>query len=103
MLTRRIDTLVLPAALLLSCTAFAAADWKPLFNGRNLDGWEVIGDGQWTVMSDGTLLGQRTSDLRKMFVPGGPLTTPLEFRSWVDTQSWLYTTRNDFGEFDLQL
>ena len=50
-----------------------AADGKPLFNGKNLDGWEVIGDGQWTVMADGTVLGQRTGDLRKQFVPGGPL------------------------------
>ena len=42
-----------------------AADAKPLFNGKNLDGWEIIGDGQWTVMSDGTVLGQRITDLRK--------------------------------------
>jgi hypothetical protein len=80
-----------------------AADGKPLFNGKNLDGWEVIGDGQWTVMADGTVLGQRTSDLRKQFVPGGPLGTPQLFKGWVDTQSWLYTKRNDFGEFDLHL
>ena len=73
-----------------------AADSKPLFNGKNLDGWEIIGDGQWTVMSDGVLLGQRTGDLRKM--PSQP-----EFKGWVDTQSWLYTKRNDFGEFDLHL
>ena len=37
----------------------AGADWINLFNGKNLDGWEVIGDGVWTVMRDGTLLGQR--------------------------------------------
>jgi len=73
--------------------SLAAADSKPLFNGRNLDGWEVIGDGQWTVMADGVLLGQRTGDLRK------PPSQP-EFKS---SQSWLYTTRNDFGEFDLHL
>ena len=85
------------------CTCLSAAEWKPLFNGKNLDGWEVIGDGQWTVMADGTLLGQRIGDLRKMLVPGGPLATPVQFRSWVDTQSWLYTRREDFGEFDLHL
>src|SRR5213076_2293986 len=45
----------------------------------------------------------RTTDLRKQFVPGGPLATSGQFKSWVDTQSWLYTTRNDFGEFDLHL
>lgn len=80
-----------------------AADAKPLFNGKNLDGWEIIGDGQWTVMADGTLVGQRITDLRKQLVPGGPLTTAKEFKSWVDTQSWLYTKRNDFGEFDLHV
>jgi hypothetical protein len=79
-----------------------AAD-KPLFNGKNLDGWEIIGDGQWTVMADGTLVGQRITDLRKQLVPGGPLATPAQFKSWVDAQSWLYTKRNDFGEFDLHL
>src|SRR3981081_4031559 len=83
--------------------SMAAAEWKPLLNGKNLDGWEVIGDGQWTVMADGTLLGQRITDLRKQLAPGGPLTTPQEFKRWVDNQSWLYTKRDDFGEFDLHL
>ena len=35
---------------------FALAADVPLFNGKNLDGWEIVGDGQWTVMRDGTLL-----------------------------------------------
>jgi hypothetical protein len=83
--------------------ALTAADWKPLVNGKNLDDWEVIGDGQWTVMADGTLLGQRIGDYRKMFAPGGPLPTPQQFKGWIDTQSWLYTKRDDFGEFDLHL
>jgi hypothetical protein len=92
------------ACLFALCAAvLTAADSKPLFNGKNLDGWEVIGDGQWTVMADGTLLGQRITDLRKQLVPGGPLTTPAEFKRWVDLQSWIYTKRNDFGEFDLHL
>src|SRR5258708_34850273 len=90
----------LPCIILLA-GSLAAADWKPLFNGKNLDGWEVIGDGQWTVMADGTLLGQRIGDLRKMLTPGGPLPTPQQFKGWVDTQSRLYTRRSDFGEFDL--
>ncbi|MCX6626522.1 MAG: hypothetical protein NTW28_02685, partial [Candidatus Solibacter sp.] len=64
-----------------------AADAKPLFNGKNLDGWEIIGDGQWTVMADGTLVGQRITDLRKQLVPGSAFSTPQQFRGWVDTQS----------------
>lgn len=80
-----------------------AADWKQLFNGKNLQGWEPIGDGKWTVWRDGTLVGQRTADLRTMLTPGGPITTPQQFRSWVHQQAWLYTTRNDYEEFDLTL
>jgi len=86
----------------LAC-ALGAADFQPMFNGKNLDGWEILGDGQWTVMADGTILGQRTGDLRKTLVPGGPMTTPQQFKAWVDTQSWLYTKRDDYGEFDLHL
>src|SRR6266699_3529724 len=90
-------------SIILLAGSVAAADWKPLFNGKNLDGWEVIGDGQWTVMADGAVLGQRIGDLRKMLTPGGPLPAPQQFKGWVDTQSWLYTRRGDFGEFDLHL
>jgi hypothetical protein len=93
---------ILLVSLLCAGVVFGA-DGRPLLNGKNLDGWEVIGDGQWTVLADGTLVGQRIGDLRKMMVPGGPLQTPEQFKSWVDTQSWLYTLRNDFGEFDLHL
>ena len=67
------------ALVLMAAVTARAADEVPLFNGRTLDGWEVIGDGQWTVMADGTLLGQRTGDLRKMLGPGGPL---------ADAKSW---------------
>ena len=86
-----------------SAASLVAAERVRLFNGKNLDNWEVIGDGQWTVMADEILLGQRIGDFRKMFVPGGPLATPEQFRGWINTQSWLYTKRNDFGEFDLYL
>ena len=82
---------------------FALAADTPLFNGKNLDGWEVIGDGQWTVMADGTLLGQRTADVRKLLAPGARFTDKKEFEAWENTQSWLYTTRNDFAEFDLHV
>jgi hypothetical protein len=69
--------------LLAGFAGFASAEWVNLFNGRNLDGWESIGDGVWTVMRDGTLVGQRN-----------PKTAV--------HQAWLYT-KKDFGEFDLQL
>ncbi len=70
----------------------------PLFNGKDLDGWESVGDGLWTVLKDGTLVGQRMpANLEKR----GPW--PLEeFRLWLHTQAWLYT-KKDFAEFDLRL
>jgi len=88
--------------ILAFAVPLAAADWKPLFNGKDLTGWEVRGDGQWTVMRDGTILGQRITDLRKHLDTGGPITIT-EFNDWINNQSWLYTVRNDFGEFDLHL
>lgn len=64
--------------------AAATADWVALIRDQSLEGWEVIGEGVWTVMSDGTLLGQ--CDPRR----------PCQH------QSWLYT-KKEFGEFDLYL
>lgn len=61
-----------------------AGKWVELFNGKTLDGWEVVGDGVWMVLRDGTLLGQ--CDPRKPCLH----------------QSWLYT-KKEFGEFDLRL
>ena len=98
-------TLALLVLFLTSSSLAAGADQtaRPLFNGRNLDGWESIGDGQWTVMAGGTLLGQRSADVRKMLAPGAVFTTRKEYEQWENTQAWLYTTRNDFGEFDLHV
>jgi type 1 glutamine amidotransferase len=73
--------------------------WKPLLNGKNLDGWEPRGECTWTVMKDGTLLGQRTH-------PEPSKTWPIDqktFRSWANPQAWLYTNRGDFSEFDLHV
>ena len=65
----------------------ARAQWVNLL-AKDLTGWEVAGDGVWSVMADGTLLGQR--DTRKP-------------KSHYDPdQSWLYSKR-EFGEFDLHL
>jgi len=55
-----------------------------LLNGKNLDGWEIVGEGFWNVMGDGTLVGQR--DPAKA----------------TDRQCWLYT-KKDFGEYDLHI
>lgn len=71
-------------SLLLAMLLPGQSGWTALFNGKNLEGWEVIGDGLWMVLRDGTLLGQCPP--RKPFL----------------NQAWLYT-KKDFGEFDLQM
>jgi hypothetical protein len=62
----------------------SAADWVNLLNGKNLDGWEVIGQGSWNVWSDGTLAGEVD------------VTKPTE------DQCWLYT-KKEYGEYDLHV
>lgn len=59
-----------------------------LSNGKNLDGWEVTNDGVWSVMKDGTLLGQRDRLAPKS--------------KYEPDQSWLYT-KKEFGEYDLHV
>lgn len=91
------------AILMLATAAFAEAPkgWKALFDGKTLAGWESMGDGQWTILADGTLVGQRVWD-RKMLAPGGKFTTAKEFQSWLDRQSWLYSVA-EYGNFDLHV
>jgi len=72
--------------------------WKPLFNGKNLDGWEVRGDSVWAVMDNGVLIGQRT---RAQFPASGPFDRQT-FNAWRYRQAWLYTTHN-FHEYDLHV
>lgn len=76
--------------------------WRPLFNGKNLDGWEVRGAGVWTVMQDGVLMGQRAHPR-----PAAPFDTawPIDqkhFQNWLNSQAWLYT-KAEFSEFDLHV
>jgi len=53
-------------------------------NGKNIEGWEIVGEGFWNVMGDGTLVGQR--DPAKS----------------TERQCWLYT-KKEFGEYDLHV
>jgi len=78
-MVRAILCLILAAGAALP----AQAQWISLFNGKTLDGWEVVGDGVWGVLDGGILMGDRQ--------PGKS-----------QHQSWLYT-KKDFGEFELRL
>ncbi len=74
-------------------------EWKPIFNGQNLDGWQVHGQVQWSVV-DGVLVGRSPRPSKKPF--GEWPITEQQYRSWVTQQAWLYTEA-EFEQFDLQL
>jgi type 1 glutamine amidotransferase len=76
-------------------TLAANLGWRPLFNGKDLDGWEPRGDCIWSVLPGGILLGTRTPGAKSP-------TTGKEYRDWRDVQAWLYT-KAEFGEFDLHV
>ncbi|MCC6781699.1 MAG: DUF1080 domain-containing protein [Planctomycetes bacterium] len=48
------------AALLLACTALAAQDFEPLFDGKTLDGWR--GDPAFWSVVDGAIVGRSTPE-----------------------------------------
>jgi hypothetical protein len=73
--------------LVVVAGALQCADGTKLFNGKNLEGWEIVGDGSWTVTKDGILIGQRDPNKKANTDPN---------------QSWLYT-KKEFGEFDLHV
>jgi hypothetical protein len=87
-------------AMLLATAVLSAQDWRPLFNGKNLDGWEVRGDSIWTVRKDGSLVGTRPHPTGNPF--GGWPVTHEQYSAWASPQSWLYTTA-EFDQFDLHV
>jgi hypothetical protein len=91
---------LLYAIPLLSGLLLSAQDWRPLFNGKNLDGWEVRGDAIWSQLKDGTLIGQRPHP------PGNPFgdwpVARQQYRDWAEPQAWLYS-KAEFDQFDLHV
>lgn len=47
----------------LSATVLAAdeGEWRPLFDGKTLEGWHPVGDGTWSV-EDGVIIGRANSE-----------------------------------------
>lgn len=72
----------------------AGLGWRPLLDGKTLGGWEARGDGKWSVLPDGSLLGQRTQGT----APGDRKL----YDQWLGRQAWLYTLA-EYGEFDLHV
>ena len=44
--------------LLVSCATAEKSDWKPLFDGKTLEGWEALPGGEWSV-KDGSIFGSQ--------------------------------------------
>ncbi len=93
--------LCLPALFLIALPCFAQrGDFDNLL-GRNLDQWEVLGDGIWRLRSDGVLTAHRKPDVDMLFA-GRDSVTKKQLHDWETVQSWLYT-KKEYGEFDLHL
>ena len=59
---KKLLTLFAVLTLVAACaSARAAENWKPLWDGRTLNGWHVIGKGQWTV-TDGAIRGTHAKE-----------------------------------------
>ena len=60
------NTLPIAIVMLFAGLAFAAdsADLKPLFNGKDLAGWQAPADNPWWTVADGVLIGQSDEKLR---------------------------------------
>jgi Domain of Unknown Function (DUF1080) len=85
--------------MLVAMTGFAQ-DRKMI--DPQLSAWVISGDGIWTVLEDGTLIGQRAHPTGKT-----PLGVPFpvdakQYQHWLSAQSWLYT-KDDFEQFTLHL
>jgi hypothetical protein len=94
--------LVFLGLALVSASGAVAQEWRNLFNGKNLDGWQARGECLWTVMQDGILLGQR--EHKKPSDPFGnawPIAAR-QYTGWLYRQAWLYTVA-EFGEYDLHV
>jgi hypothetical protein len=88
--------------LLAWCTQAQPGTWRPLFNGKNLDGWEVRGNCIWDVVEPGILLGQRTiAETAAPFDAPWPIDKG-KYEQWLYHQAWLYS-KEEFEEFDLHL
>lgn len=71
--TTHTPTAAKPLAVLLllfalsSCTA-PADDWQPLFNGKSLDGWKVVGGEAPYTIEDGAIVGTMTAGTPNSFL-----------------------------------
>lgn len=96
------------ALRILSLAGFLAATgmhaqaqdgWRNLLAG-GLEDWEILGDGIWTLRSDGVLAAHRKPDIAALEALGERMTLK-QYHAWHSVQSWLYT-KKEYEEFDLR-
>lgn len=88
------------AALAMTVGMGLAADWRDLLRD-GLEAWEVLGEGHWTLRSDGVLSAAFGVDRQRELQGEGDIARSA-FTNWSTRQSWLYTKR-DYQEYDLHL
>lgn len=87
---------------LLITASLQAADWVDITPKPDLAGWEKAGDdGVWTVLADGTLVGQRDLLSARKHLP--EFANPASWQVWLNTQAWLYTTKEYGPSFDFEI
>lgn len=79
--------------LFFSASVYAQADFEPLFNGKNLDGWEVYGTEKWYV-EDGLLVCESGPD--KAY---GYLATDKSYKDFVLTLEFQQEANGNSGVF----
>jgi hypothetical protein len=87
--------------LLLPFVATAFAQERKLID-PDLTAWERNGDGIWTVLKDGTLIGQRPHPSGKTPLGVAFPVDAKQYGHWLGAQSWLYT-KEEFDQFDLHV
>ncbi|MDG3005197.1 3-keto-disaccharide hydrolase [Paludisphaera mucosa] len=63
--TTRLATLLAATFLLPATAALAQSAGKPLFNGKDLDGWVTPADKALFAVEDGVIVGRTAGDLKK--------------------------------------
>jgi hypothetical protein len=60
--------LLIGVSLAMSADQSAGAEWEPLFDGKTLDGWEVLeGEGKFFV-EDGAIVGETTAGVKGSYL-----------------------------------
>lgn len=83
----------LTIAILFAASAFAQAAPQPIFDGKTLAGWKIVGAQAWTV-EEGMILGQ--NDPKKK---GSILWTEKEYTNFVFQCAFKYEGKIDSGVF----